>query len=325
MPIHVAPALVSRRQFVSSLLKVGALTAAASGTNTALHALDSKNDDHELWALLSDTHIAADTAFNARGINMAEHLRQAVEEVLHAHANRPFSGLMINGDCAYLDGQSEDYKTLGQLIKPIAEKGIPMHLTLGNHDERNRIQAGLGSVFESSRIEHGKGVAKECPKLEDKLASKIQSRFCDWYLLDSLETTNKTPGLIGEKQLTWLDASLQAAPGRPALVMVHHNPQPAASGNISGLIDSDVLVSLLSARRQVKALFFGHTHVAKILTLDGLHLVNLPACAYRFGADQPTGWTSALVGPNGCELTLFDTAKAHALHAQEIKLAWRGA
>ena len=73
----------------------------------------------------------------------------------------------------------------------------------------------------------------------------------------------------------------------------------------------------------MKALFFGHTHVAAVLELDGMHLVNLPACAYHFNAAQPTGWTSAVVSASGCELTLFDTAKTHSLHAQKIPLMWR--
>lgn len=82
-------------------------------------------------------------------------------------------------------------------------------------------------------------------------------------------------------------------------------------------------MKLVLAKRQVKALFFGHTHVAADFQLDGLHLVNLPACAYRFASEQPTGWTSALVGPSGCTLTLFDTDKGHALHNKERRLEWR--
>lgn len=294
---------------------------AASKTGPRVYAQDAKEDGYESWALLSDTHIAADPELKARGVSMAGHLQQAVEEVLQAHESRAFSGFMINGDCAYLEGHAADYTTLGKLIKPISEKGIPMHLTLGNHDERTHIQGGLASVFDASKM--ASLDARETPNLEGKLASKIRGRFCDWYLLDSLDVTNKTPGRLGEKQIAWLDASLQATPERPALVMVHHNPQPAGTGKVLGLMDTDALLSLLLERRQVKALFFGHTHVATTLEVGGLHLVNLPACAYHFNASQPTGWTSALVDPKGCSLRLFDTAKAHPLHGTEVRLNWR--
>ncbi len=300
-----------------------AIALAASKTGSRVYAQETKDDGYEAWALLSDTHIAADPELKARGVNMAGHLRQAVQEVLQAHESRVYSGLMINGDCAYLEGDAADYTTLGKLIKPISEKGIPMHLTLGNHDERTHIQAGLAAVFNASTMADGRAGAKEIPNLEGKLASKIRGRFCDWYLLDSLDVTNKTPGRLGEKQIAWLDASLQSAPERPALVMVHHNPQPAGMGKVLGLIDTDALLSLLKERRQVKALFFGHTHVAATLEVEGLHLVNLPACAYHFNASQPTGWTSALVDPTGCSLRLFDTGKAHSLHGTEVRLNWR--
>lgn len=323
MPLHILPPRVSRRHFLGSLLGAASAAGLSLGLGRTGLLAQTASEEMEAWALLSDTHIAADTTAQSRGINMADHLRQAVGEVLDLNEKRPFAGAMINGDCALLDGQSEDYQTLGKLIEPLVVKGIPMHVTLGNHDERTRIQAGLGAVFGTSERGIKSGEAIRRADLVDKVASCVKGRFCDWYLLDSLEFTNKTPGRVGEAQISWLERSLEAAPDRPAIVMVHHNPHPVVSGKSTGLTDTDGLMKLLTARRQVKALFFGHTHVAASFQVDGLHLVNLPACAYRFASEQPTGWTSALVGASGCTLTLFDTGKAHALHAQEKRLDWR--
>ena len=324
MPLHIVPPDVSRRRFISSLITA----ASAAGVGffddvKRLHAQESLEDDAEAWALLSDTHIAADPLTNARGINMADHLRQAVGELLDSHKRLPFAGAMINGDCAFLDGQSEDYRTLGTLIEPVFANGVPLHVTLGNHDERTRIQAGLEKVFGSAARNAAAAKAVHPAQLQEKVASRVRGRFCDWYLLDSLEFTNKTPGRVGEAQIAWLDESLKAEPNRPALVMVHHNPHPISPAKSSGLTDTDALLPVLLERRQVKALFFGHTHVAAKFEIDGLHFVNLPACAYRFATEQPTGWTSALIGPSGCKLTIFDTNKAHALHAKETRLKWR--
>jgi len=326
MPFHISSTRISRRRFVSALAAAvsgGAGLAALRANPSTGTGEGSIKADVETWALVSDTHIAGDSALIARGVNMADHLRQAVLEILDAHAARPLEGLMINGDCAFLDGRAEDYKTLGLLIKPVAQAGVPIHLTLGNHDERGEIQTGLASVFAPSGKEARKARVQERAKLENKLASKVSARYCDWYFLDSLETTNSTPGSIGEEQMAWLDQSLKASPDRPALVMVHHNPQTAGAPKISGLKDTASLSSVLARHRQVKALFFGHTHVASVQEVDGLHWVNLPACAYHFSATQPTGWTMAKIDHSGCTLTLFDTARAHPLHAQEIRLEWR--
>jgi 3',5'-cyclic AMP phosphodiesterase CpdA len=327
MPLHIIPKRLSRRHFLSSLFSAASAASAVGAAYLAkesrLVAQESLEDDYEPWALLSDTHIAADPMTNARGINMADHLRQAVSELLAHHKQRPFAGALINGDCAFLDGQTEDYRTLGTLVEPLLESGVPLHVTLGNHDERARVQEGLGKGFGGDLAKTSRGRGVEIANLDGKLASRVRGRFCDWYLLDSLEFTNKTPGRVGEAQVAWLADALKAAPTRPALVMVHHNPHPISPAKSNGLTDTDLLLPVLLDNRQVKALFFGHTHVAAKFEMDGLHLVNLPACAYRFATEQPTGWTSALVGPSWCRLTLFDTGKTHALHGREATLKWR--
>lgn len=68
MPVHITPSTFSRRRFVSSLLTAasGALATAAARTVPSLHAFDAGDKGREAWALLSDTHIAADPQFNAR-------------------------------------------------------------------------------------------------------------------------------------------------------------------------------------------------------------------------------------------------------------------
>lgn len=323
MPLHIPSYSLTRRTLLSRLLQATGAAAAARVCGSSLaETLSKEGDKIEAWALFSDTHIVADVAMNARGINMADHFRQSLNEALSAHRERPFSGLMVNGDCAYLDGQSADYATFASLLERVSAKGIPIHVTLGNHDHRDHIKSGLDSYIGAGSVSAKSG-KMERGVIAEKLASRVTGRFCDWYLLDSLEETNQTPGKIGDEQIKWLDEQLKRSPDRAALVMVHHNPQPPGLGKVSGLLDTEPLLSLLLERKQVKALFFGHTHVAKTVELGGLHLVNLPACAYRFSEAQPTGWTAALVDQTGCTLTLFDTEKKHALHEKPTRLDWR--
>ena len=51
-----------------------------------------------------------------------------------------------------------------------------------------------------------------------------------------------------------------------------------------GLSDSEGLLAAVWPRRNVKALFYGHTHKWSFRKdpASGLHLVNLPAVAYAF-------------------------------------------
>ena len=57
-----------------------------AGTGLALApellAAATRPADPKTWALLADTHVAADTTKLARGINMADHFRAVSKELL---------------------------------------------------------------------------------------------------------------------------------------------------------------------------------------------------------------------------------------------------
>ena len=132
MPIHL-PA-ISRRQFLARSL------AGAAGLALGPELLAaSKPTDPDSWALLSDIHIAADPALMARKINMTDHLTRVSQEVL-ALPKRS-AGVFITGDCAYNSGEIADYAHVTALLEPIRKDDTPVHLTLGNHDNRERFWA----------------------------------------------------------------------------------------------------------------------------------------------------------------------------------------
>src|SRR5947207_9174347 len=240
MPIYLPP--LSRRQFIRRSL------AAALGLGLAPNvSARGKSTDPDSWALLADTHLAADRSKTARGINMTDHFL-AVSHELCALSKRP-AGVIITGDCAFNSGEIEDYAALVDLLRDLRGEQMPIHLALGNHDHRDHFREVLG---------------KEQPAdghLPDKQVAIFRSSHANWFVLDSLETTMSTPGFLGREQLDWLASSLDANRSKPALVMVHHNP--GISGNI-GLKDSPALFEVIRPRKQVKAYIYGHTHTWKI-------------------------------------------------------------
>lgn len=302
MPL-LLPSL-SRRQFLqhsvggaAALLLAGQARAAAS-----------RPVDPHAWALLSDTHIAGDKARVARDINLADHLTRVVNDVL-AWDRRPVAAL-VDGDLALNTGEAADYATLGELVRPLRAAGIPLHLALGNHDHRDRFWTGLG-------------VDRSAPApVASKHVSVIPSPRANWFLLDSLDQTNVTPGVLGAAQLAWLGRELDARASQPALVMVHHNPNVGESKG--GLTETAALLDLLRARRHVQALFFGHSHRWSVeRDPSGLHLVNLPATAYPFDKQQPSGWVRAQLEPKSLRLELRALNPAHPAHGAVHTLAWR--
>jgi len=301
MPIHL-PAL-SRRQFI--------LRSLAGGTALALSPqllAAAERTDPDFWALLADTHIASDPSRVARGINMTDHFN-CVSQELRSLPNRP-AGVFITGDCAYNSGQAGDYRQLVELLQPIRAAQMPVHLALGNHDHRERFWEALRQERSATR------------PLADRQVALLRTPRANWFVLDSLEKTLQTPGLLGEEQLKWLARALDANRSKPALVLIHHNPGTMA--NVGGLKDTEALFEVIRPRKQVKAYIFGHTHAWHVEEdPSGIHLVNLPPVAYVFREGNPSGWVHATLERKGMRLELRCVDPAHKSHGQVIKLEWR--
>jgi 3',5'-cyclic-AMP phosphodiesterase len=302
MPITLPQ--LSRREFLKRAALAGAAVALAPSSYAGLFG---KSRDKHTFAFFSDTHIAADPAQIYLDVNMAGHLAACVRE-LAAWPVKP-AAVIINGDLGYLAGLPGDYTTFGKLIEPVRALA-PVHLSLGNHDDREN----FWQAFPRD--------ATPLKSVPQKQAAVFSSDRANWFLLDSLEATDKTPGELGAAQLDWLARELDARPHQPAVVVVHHNPQ--FSQVTTGLQDTQALMETLAPRRHAKALIFGHTHDWHIEThASGVHLINLPPTAYPFKAGRPSGWVRATLARDGAEFELRSLDPKHPEHAQVKKLEWR--
>lgn len=237
---------------------------------------------------------------------MAANLAACVRE-MSAWKTKP-AAFIVNGDLALKDGQPGDYATLANGLLPLRAIA-PVHLNLGNHDEREHFWAVL---------------PKDVSKLANasRQAAVFSSPHANWFLLDSLDKTNSTPGEFGEVQLAWLDEQLSQHKNKPAIVVAHHNLH--VSGNITGLKDSSAFEALLVKHPQVKAFIFGHTHNYSITQhASGVHLINLPPTAYIFKEGRPNGWVRCTVAADSAEFELRALDQKHPEHAQVQKLTWR--
>jgi len=301
MPITLPS--ISRRQFLA--------TSAATGLGLILgpdllRGEETSTDPHR-FALLSDTHIAADPKAHDRGVVMAENLKRVSNEVVTL-APKP-AAVLVNGDCAYHTGETADYETFLGLIRPMREHGLPMHLTLGNHDDRDRFWATLPQSEEHAKpLPHRQIVVSEAPR-------------ANWIMLDSLDKTNHTPGLLGPKQIDWLRSALDERKDKPAIVLVHHQPDQRKLA--SGLLDTKALLDVVLPRKQVKALLYGHTHEWDVTRRDELHCINLPTVAYVFAKGQPSGWVDCNLREDGMSIELRCIDTSHPKHGEKHDLIWR--
>ena len=303
MPLHTAP--LSRRSFLAqSAAVVAGLTVVRVGWG------EQPGSNPHTLALLSDTHIPESPTVVARDVNMTNNLRQVVREVTSLET-KP-AGAIINGDCAYLKGQPADYANLAKCVAPLDEAGLPLHVTMGNHDDR-------GPLYEALKSQK-----PDRPVVDSKHVTVIETPRANWLLLDSLTQVNVVTGGLGQEQLQWLDKALAARTGKPAFVMAHHNPQftPPADGKWTGIQDTTELFDLLGRHKQVKAFLFGHSHNWSISRRGDLHLVNLPPVAYVFSPEKPNGWVHAETRENSLSLQLHTIDKQHKQNGEQVNLEW---
>ena len=313
MSIHIIP--ITRRRFLHVSAR-GAVAAIAVPSVRAIPGKEVPVDPHR-FAFLSDTHIMADPTAVARGINMADHLRQVVAEIA-AQTARP-AGVVVNGDLA-TDGSPPTagaYRYLAQLLDPLSKQGMPVHLTMGNCDRRSLFAETLTAMLPGT------------PPVAGRLVNVLQTERANFFFLDSLYNTERTvtEGDLGMKQIEWLARALNQHAEKPAIVICHHNVnQPEATSGTAqngGLRDGAALVEVLRPRKHVKAFIFGHTHEWRRWEIDGIHFINLPTTAYIFDPEEPRGWVDVRLEKSGMSLMLESLDKTHPKHGKKLVFRWR--
>lgn len=299
MPMHIAGQ--SRREFLATTAAGVFVVGSASEKSTEV--------DGRIVYLLNDTHIGEKQPPDSP---VPSHLRMVVSEILR-RKQRPVA-VIINGDLALRDGQPGDYEHFSRLIAPLAEGGVDVHLTLGNHDNREAFYGVLSERRPPREI------------VESKYVSVVRTPLVNFFLLDTLRETMVTQGTIGAEQLTWLTESLDNESDKPAIVVAHHNPRLGGDPLHfpGGLVDSQELWRALAGRVHVKAYLHGHVHDRTIAAHRGIHIVNTPATSYVGNPrTSTTGWTIAHFTDTGVRLTTRTTDPTHRWNGQVRTLRWR--
>lgn len=299
MPLCLPP--ISRRRFLS-----GSVGAGAAALLSAAARADEPQPDPNRFVLVADTHLCGDPEGAKGGVRPAETFAAVREEIL-ALRPRP-AALLVAGDCAFMRGQPDDYGMVRTQLDPIREAGLPIYLTLGNHDDRAHFCAAFPEVA-TARPDDA----------EQRNVSVVESEHANWFLLDSLQRTAYTPGLLGSAQRKWLAAQLDAHAEKPALLLAHHHLQPSRSG--PGLEDTRELLALVASRQQVKAYFHGHVHVWGTGKKDGLQQVSLPPTAWLFDQRQPRGWADVHLTAGSVEVQLNALGGKHPQHGEKYTFA----
>ncbi len=312
MPIILLP--ITRRQFIKGSLALGGTAIMPS---RALAAADGERAglDPNRVALLADTHISADPdqvypgtkwpgspvkESEHEGVNMADCLAQAAKSVIALNPRPAY--LIVNGDCALNNGKEAEYKQFLGLVEPIRAAGITVHVTIGNHDNREN----MWKLLPFLKKEH-MGVQ----------AGVIELPHANLVLLDS-----GRKGALGDKQLNWLAKQLDERADKPALIFGHFNPYPNRGVRpIEGMRDGSSLLNLLAERKHARAYVYGHTHEWQYDRRDHLHLINQPAVSYYFGKGHAHGWVDMKLTETSADLELRCINRKHTQHGDRRQIS----
>ena len=264
---------------------------------------DTKSPGGEVHlALLSDTHIGpGEAAKDPRGFDPCAQLKQVVPAIVAASPG----GVILNGDAASRAGLVEDYKELVSLLDPLG--GVaPVYIGFGNHDHRDNFKAAFASAA---------GVDAGVSNHRVLIIDEPDLRFI---VLDSLLYTNTATGLLGARQRAWLTDYLKAHAEKPVVLFVHHT-----LGDGDGdLFDADRFFAIIGPHRQVKAIFYGHSHAWAVDERQGVKMINLPSLGYNFWEGEPVGWVDARFRRNGVDLTLHAIAGNRAEDGKTSRISW---
>ena len=251
------------------------------------------------WALLSDTHIAADPENRYRGFYPYRNLQEVTARI----ADDLPDGLVITGDLARLRGETEAYENLKALLNPVAAQR-PIHLGLGNHDDREDFFRAFGPGYDDEGA------------VENKHVIATEMGPVRLIVLDSLLNVNWMTGKLGPQQRTWLEAVLQTCDDRPTILFLHHTLN-------SELLDTRRLFEIITPVPKIKAVVYGHSHKYGYSEVAGIHLINLPATGFNLARRQPVGWVETRLTKDSGEFTLHAIGGDRENDGRTQTLAWR--
>jgi 3',5'-cyclic-AMP phosphodiesterase len=229
------------------------------------------------FIVLSDLHLGP-PGDAVNGLDTGARTAEAVDIIARDHADAAF--VLLAGDLADR-GEVAAYHHLRDLLAPLP---MPVHITLGNHDDR---EAFL-SVF---------GQERDDP--QGRVSTALDAGGHRIILLDTTE-----PGLVGgwlcQGRLDWLEARLTEARDRPVILVQHHHANP-----LSLPVDEIILenaedyIAVLLHHPEIRTVIAGHVHLPTAAVWRGIPMTTLAGSHYSVSPHVPgvPGQQRQLEGP----------------------------
>jgi 3',5'-cyclic AMP phosphodiesterase CpdA len=240
------------------------------------------------FIVLSDLHLVREGTLS-HGLDTTDRLNKGIAAINARHSNADFC--VLAGDLADL-GELEAYHRLKECLSRLA---IPVHITIGNHDDRDTFVQVFGQelVSETGHID----------KVIDCKGQRV-------ILLDSA-VTGQHGGRLEKVQLKWLAARLAEVPHLPVTVVLHHHANPLHT-RVDRIIleNGDDFVSVLKQHHNVRQVIAGHVHYPSTALWQGVAFTTLAGGHYSVTIPlDPQAEVHRLAGPAQMAVVLSNAAQ----------------
>ncbi|MEM6461230.1 MAG: metallophosphoesterase [Pseudomonadota bacterium] len=244
------------------------------------------------FIVLADLHIVPQGKFS-HGIDSLARLNDAVAFVNENHSDAAF--VVCAGDLAD-HGEPAAYMRFREAIEQLVP---PVHLTLGNHDNRPAFLEIFGTdmVAETGCLDH----------VIDTGGYRI-------IVLDTSEPELSGAGRLAPVQIDWLKSRLAEAEDMPVVIVLHHNIVPFhVQTDFIILQENEAFADAVLSHRDVRQVISGHVHMTTsgtyrgvpFCTFAGAHYSIEPTLESRSG-QVPNNSVRRREGPGQLALVLCD-------------------
>ena len=221
-------------------------------------------------ALFSDMHLPPHRGDTVHGVDAWATFEACLSQM------RTLSGgvdLLVVGGDLLMDGTSGDY---GEVGAALLSCGIPVHVGLGNHDDREVYRRTAPKELDTGSINATVCHSFDCEDLHV-------------VILDSATGGGPDGGSLGAEQLEWLADDLGTAGDRRVVLFLHHPPVDVGVAWLDaiGLRDrSDFWRVLGPHAPRVRGVFCSHVHMHRTTSRGGALIATSPSTAFQFSGTQ---------------------------------------
>ena len=218
----------------------------------------TRNDRPLRVIQISDTHIHSIPNALLWGVDVDQGLQAVLKRLRSWHW--PADIVLNTGDLVQDEGKPA-YERLLEHLEPL---GIPVYCLPGNHD--------IPVILES--ILNGGNIRRE---------SHVKRGTWQFVMLDST-VANSPGGHLTERELLFLETTLEANPDRYAIVCLHHQPVPVGSAWLDTMMvdNAKAFFHVLDRHPQVRAVIWGHIHQEFSDHRIGVAVLGAPSTCVQF-------------------------------------------